>query len=164
MYNNKTKKGELVADGIAFSSKNSETCPKSLNYILEAIDQDIYNLEGFELGKSYDLTKWANQGILLVNCGLTTTIGKAGAHIQLWSPFINYLFNLLNLKKDNLGVILMGSHARKNKNLFTNETFKVFECEHPASAAYRGGKWNHNHVFKELTEFQKTKNNIEIKW
>src|SRR6478609_7852053 len=86
-YPGKVSNEQCVADGIAFSSRDSVTCPKSLNYILEAIDRDVYKGEGYKLTDSFDLKRWSNQGILLLNCALTLPLKeKAGAHIGLWHP------------------------------------------------------------------------------
>lgn len=162
VYDNRTKNGNLVADGIAFSAKDSITCPKPLNFIYEAIDQNLF--EGkYDPKHGFDLKPWANQGILLINCGLTTAVGHIGRHITLWKPFIQFLIKKLCENKDSLGIILMGNYAKEHRKSFTNKTYGIFECENPLAAVYRKGKWEHNNVFSDLVEFHK-KNNIKIQW
>lgn len=165
-YPGVNKDGSFVADGIAFSSKYSITCPKSANYILEAIDQDVYDGTNYMIGTNWNFEKWAEQGVLLLNCALTFPIGgKAGAHIELWSTFIAHVLKKINKHKDNVGIILMGAYAKAFKPIFTNDTFMITSCEHPSRANYNPGKkWNHENVFKQLTAYHKTMNNIEIKW
>lgn len=152
-----------VADGLAFSSRNSVTCPKSLQYIFHAIDEDIYGKAGY-YPENFDLKRWANQGILLLNCALSLPMGeKAGAHIELWSDFITYVLQSINKERSGIGFILMGSYARNYKKLLTNDTFGIYECEHPSRANYTG-KWDHNKVFLGLKGYQKMMNNIDIVW
>lgn len=163
-YPGVNKNRTLVADGIAFSSKTAKSCPKSLEYIYTAIDQSIFNSENTSLTDTYDLTKWANQGILLLNTSLTTHLGKTGVHTKLWKDFTKYTLKKICERKDSLGVILMGAVAQSFKGDIINSTYKILTCSHPASACYTGHKWQHNNVFKELTQFHKQTNNIEIKW
>ena len=157
--------GIYVADGLAFSSKYSRSCPKSLNYIQEAISEDVYNGDNYMIGTNWNLRSWAEQGILLLNCALTFPIGgKTGDHVDLWSPFIAHVLRTVNKEKDAVGVILMGAYAKAFKPIFTNPTYMITECEHPSRANYRGGRWEHNGVFKQLHSYHKTFNNIEINW
>lgn len=171
-YPLKTPRGTYMADGLAFSSNTSVTLPKSLGCILEAIDVDVY--EGLYVPTTtmdynlkqpvWDLKHWANQGILLINCGLTTVINNPGTHILLWNPFIKWLLKTLNDNRDSLGVVLIGSHARCHRGLLNNPSYGVYECEHPAGAIHKKRAWKHEHVFKKLTDFQQKRNNIKIKW
>ena len=164
-YPNKVSNGVYVADGLAFSSRDSKTCPRVLDYILNAIDETIYNGEGYNLTKSYDLKKWANQGVLLLNSALTLPLNRrTGEHLKIWNPFITYVLRELNLRKDNLGVILIGETAKSFKPLITNLTWGTYECEHPETVSYYGKKWNHENVFKNLNSYHKFLNNLEINW
>lgn len=159
-------KNQYVADGLAFSSRYSDVCPKSLDLIRKAIEVDVF--DGLWLDapiNNFDLTHWANQGILLLNTALTYPIGqKSGAHFELWKPFITYVLQEINARKNSVGVILMGKMAQSYKSLFTNESFAIYTCSHPASAAYTGGKWDHSECFRALTGFHKSINNINIKF
>jgi uracil-DNA glycosylase len=159
-------KSQFVADGLAFSSRHSDSCPKSLDLIFKAIETDLYDGLWLDVPvTNFDLTKWANQGILLLNSALTFPLGqKSGAHVELWKPFITYVLQEINARKDSVGVILMGKVAQSYRPLFTNSSFAVYQCNHPASAVYTGGKWNHDKCFLALDSFHKTINNIQIKF
>lgn len=164
-YPGKIDSTTFVADGLAFSSKYSTKCPKSLNQILSAIDRDVYKGAGFGLGETFDLTKWANQGILLINCALTYPIGqKSGAHINLWYPFITYVLKTINQYKDTVAIALMGREAKAYRPIFTNEGFGIYTCEHPSAANHRGGKWKDEGIFGAISAYQGFINNIKIDW
>ncbi len=172
VYHTKTKDGEFVADGIAFSSNTSTIPPPSLNSIYEAIDQDIFSGE-YDPPLMWDptvneavcdLKRWSRQGILLINCAFTTVVGNPGAHIELWRPFTERLIAQITDHKDSLGMILMGAQAKSLRSLVKNDTHFVAMCEHPSAALHHNRRWNHYSVFSALDKFQKHKNNITIKW
>ena len=156
--------GVPIADGIAFSSRTALKCPKSLQYIYDAIDQQIYNGTNFDITNTYDLTKWSKQGILLLNSSFSTTLGKAGAHVNLWHPFTKYVIEAITDDREDLGIIFMGSQAKSYIPFIKGKSHTVFECEHPMAAGYRGGKWDSKAVFARLDSYQNFKNNIKIKW
>lgn len=163
------KNGKFVADGLAFSSRNSipitDRCPKSLDYVLNAVDEDIYSDASTHLADTYDLTKWANQGILLLNTSLSLPIGeKAGAHIALWRPFILAVLEILSIQKEQTAYILMGAKARAYESYITDKSSFVVKCDHPAAAAYTGGKWDHQSVFFRVDAYHRAMNNIKIDW
>ena len=89
-------------DGLAFSNGNLKPpdtgrSPSLIN-ILKEVELDVYN--GFELYQSADLTRWANQGVLLINTAHTVRMGEPGSHLIEWRPFtIKALKILLNEPK-----------------------------------------------------------------
>lgn len=158
------RKGVAIADGLAFSARYSHNCPVELNCLLTEIDF----IHGDETGVSadtdnYDLTGWAKQGILLLNCSMTAVEGKSYVHAELWRPFIVYLCEQINYIRNRIGIILVGKYSKQFKSLFDNDSFGIFECENPLEAA--GGRyWQSNDVISDLTKFQYEKNNIKINW
>lgn len=153
---------EGVADGIAFScSKTSHPSQiqPSLKQIYKALDA-----EGIEHFHTYDLKAWSNQGILMLNSALTTTIGTPGAHTKLWEPFMQYLFDILN-QQTGVVYIFMGKIAQSWRSHISEDKNFIFTCSHPASAVYNeGGLWYSNGVFKRASEAVKHLNNYDIKW
>jgi len=130
------------ADGLAFSCSKKGKAEKSLQYINKALDTD-----------HTDLKIWANQGVLLINTAFTVEVNKIGSHYNLWKPFTTYLFSNLNKNKKNTIFILMGKKAEEWETLLPD--CKILKCSHPASAAYKGGEWDHNDVFNKA--------NLELK-
>lgn len=142
-----------VADGIAFSCSNKNKAEKSLQYIFKA-------LYGTYEDKDYDLKRWSNQGVLLINTAFTCQINKIGSHFHLWQPFTNYLFKYLN-ENNKLIFALMGKKAEIWETKLSNQI--LLKCPHPASAAYKGGIWDSKDIFNninlELNKLNKTKIN-----
>lgn len=165
--------GTVIADGLAFSARDSEDAPKSLNSIYEAIDTSVFGGYYTPRGSwnherdciAHGLMHWARNGVLLLNCALTTEVGNSKKHMNLWRPFVEYVIHDTCRRRDNLGVVLMGADARDfKKYVQKNDTHQIFECEHPAAASYKNRSWVHNDVFHNLTEFQQRVNNIKIDW
>jgi uracil-DNA glycosylase len=90
-----------VADGLAFSCSKTNIPEKPLQYIFT----EIY---GEHEDYDYDLKRWANQGVLLINIALTCEINKTGTHYDIWKPFTEYLFKKINEKDKNIIFVLMG--------------------------------------------------------
>jgi uracil-DNA glycosylase len=130
------------ADGLAFSCSKKGIAEKSLQYINKAIGTD-----------HTDLRYWANQGVLLINTAFTVEVNKIGSHYNLWKPFTNYIFSNINKHKKNTIFVLMGKKAEEWETLLPD--CKILKCSHPASAAYKGGEWDHNDVFDKV--------NLELK-
>ena len=83
---------------------------------------------------------WAQQGVLLLNAGLTVPAGQANAHAGLiWEPFTDAIIKVVNAKTDPVVFILWGSYARKKKALISNSQHLIIESAHPSPlSAYRG--------------------------
>jgi uracil-DNA glycosylase len=140
-----------VADGIAFSCSKKDKAEKSLEYINKAIGSDYT-----------DLRCWSKQGVLLINTALTVEINKIGSHYGLWKSFTEYLFDTINKNHNNIPVILMGKKAEVWQPLLSNQ--KIYKTSHPASAAYRGGEWDHNDVFNKVNKELKKQGRVCINW
>jgi uracil-DNA glycosylase len=119
-------------------------------------------------GKSYtrypDLTRWANQGVLLLNTALTTTIGKTGTHYMLWQPFVVYVLDYLSWHNPGLIYAFLGKQAQTFMAGMTENNYK-FIASHPASAAYNKlEKWDSQDLFKKISEQLHKSNGLKIEW
>jgi uracil-DNA glycosylase len=159
---------EKVADGLAFSARNNLlNPPKSLVHIIDAIEREVYG--GFAIGynENYaypDLTRWANQGVLLLNQALTTYVGETGAHLDLWAPFIRNVFKVLRENNTGLIYILLGSKAKQWKVAIDGKNNYILTASHPASAAYSGRKyWDSEGIFLTTNELLEQHNGPEAK-
>ena len=152
-----------VADGIAFSCSLTEKEQPSLKYLFDAIDRTVYNNAGV-IDRNPDLKRWSNQGILMLNTSLTTTIGKAGQHMLIWKPFMAYLFDWLTWNNNGLVYLYLGAEAKKWANTVNDNNYK-FYATHPASAAYASStQWDCGNIFVEATEILKKNYKHEIVW
>ncbi len=150
-----------IADGIAFSCSNTEKLESSLRFILDEVNRTVYN--GHSVSQDVDLTRWSNQGILLLNITLTTEVGKIGGHYDIWKPFTAYLLDRLNNYNPGLVYVYMGKKAEEWSTL-TNDNNHKFFVKHPASAAYNGSKWDSMDVFNKVSKLIKDNNNQIITW
>ena len=144
-----------VADGIAFSCSRKGKTEKSLQYIFKA-------LYGEYEDHNNDLRRWANQGVLLLNTAFTCEINKIGSHYSIWKSFTNYLFENLDRHKPKTIFVLMGKKAEEWQILLPNQ--KIFKVPHPASAAYKGGVWDHKDVFNQVNVELEKQGKTCIEW
>jgi len=150
-----------VADGISFSCGNTNKLQPSLRYILEEVNRTVYN--GHPVSKDVDLTRWSNQGILMLNTALTVEVGKIGSHYDIWRPFTTYLLDWLNSYNSGLIYVYMGKKAEEWSEL-TNDNNHRFTVKHPASAAYNGSKWDSDDIFIKISSIVTNSSGNIITW
>jgi uracil-DNA glycosylase len=146
-----------VADGISFSCSKTMTAQPSLRHIFNALEK---HYPGYN--KDCDLSRWSNQGVLMLNTALTVEINKIGSHYSLWHYFTTHLLTHLNQHDSQLVVVLLGKKAQEWKKLITNHI--IFEVEHPAAAAYKGGVWDDKNVFNNVNNILQNQGKTSIKW
>lgn len=140
-----------AADGIAFSCSNKDKIEVSLKFIFQEIQKTVYHEKDYVRDK--DLKRWSNQGILLLNTALTTEIRKIGKHVEIWKPFINFLFDQLNSNKQDLIYVFMGKKAESFTKSINEDKNNIIITSHPASGAYRGKKgWESNDLFNKINQ------------
>ena len=130
------------ADGLAFSCSKGQT-PVSLNVIFDEIDR---SLNTFPPVSNPDLTRWAKQGVLLINTALTVEHGKPKSHLKLWEGFMEKVIEALN-KKEDIAWMLWGNEAKSFKNLI-NPSHLILESCHPAAQARGSATFRGNDHFK----------------
>lgn len=156
-----TKKN--VADGLAFSTAQKHTVPPSLFQLYKGYEWDQHDGMNLNLERHNDLTFLANQGVLLLNSALTTVYGTPDKHLEIWKPFIQFVLKVLNEKE---GLIFCGFGKVANELLTGVDKTRhiVFEREHPAAAAYRGGNWKHDKLFTKVDDELIKKGKETISW
>jgi uracil-DNA glycosylase len=151
-----------VADGIAFSCSNTNEAETSLKFMLDEINRHVY--KGHPGSLDPDLTRWSNQGVLMLNTALSTTVGKIGQHYSIWQPFLAYLFDYLTWNINGIVYVYMGKEAKTWSDSVNENNYK-FYVSHPASAAYAGDKiWDSQNVFNEVNKLIEKTNNTKIIW
>lgn len=151
-----------VADGIAFSCSKTNELQPSLKYMLNEVVRTVYS--GHPESTDVDLKRWSNQGVLMLNTALTTTVNKIGQHYTIWQPFIAYLFDQLTWHKDGLVYVYMGKEAKSWEDAVNDNNLKIFTA-HPASAAYQQLKtWDCKDMFNVTNEFLAKNYNTKIIW
>lgn len=153
-----------VADGLAFSCSNTRKPQPSLQKIFEAVNTTLYYGEEFP-DHDPDLTRWANQGVLLLNTALTCEIDKVGSHYPVWKEFIAYTMDIINFSDGGLIFVLMGKQAQELEGLI-GEHHYIIKTTHPAYASYTKQLWDCENMFNEINRIIKGQNGPEflINW
>jgi len=161
--------GKPLADGLAFSAKDSVFCPDELEKIFFALDDTLYGTGSEDVisdTDDFDLKRWAAQGILMINCEFTTLIGGETStknDFLLWQPFLVYLLDRLDFWKEGLNIIAIGEKSKEYLGMFGNPSHNLLSCESPKLAKAEKRSWDHNNIFKDLN-ISLEKQNIKMKW
>ncbi len=153
-----------VADGLAFSSIASNPVPPSLRNIYKEIKSE-FQLDNYLYEANPDLTRWAEQGVLLLNNTLTVRSGEANSHAKFgWDIFTNSVIKILSNHQSNLVFILWGGFARTKKNLIDpNRNHLILESAHPSPLSAHNGFFGNNH-FTQTNQFLTNNNSTPINW
>ncbi len=148
------------AMGLSFSVRESVDEPPSL----KNIHQEII-AEGVEQGEwSRDLTRWAKQGVLLLNSTLTVEAHRAASHAgRGWERFTDNAISALGNDPKPRVFLLWGSYARSKKVLIGNPRHLILESAHPSPLSAYRGFFGNNH-FRLCNEFLKSNGDAPILW
>ncbi len=149
-----------VANGLAFSTNEGQRIPPSLLNIYKEISKEFNT----PIPTSPDLTRWSNQGVLLLNATLTVREGLAGSHQgKGWEQFTDSVIKKLSDEKQNLVFILWGAFARGKKTLIDATKHLILESPHPSPFSADRGFFGNGH-FKKANEYLEEKNIEIIDW
>ena len=151
-----------VADGLLMGCSITEQLQPSLDQYYGAMEREFYDGMNLSIIKDPDVTHLAQQGVLMLNASLTTEINKAGSHMELWEPFIKYLFEEI-INHLGVPIIFLGKDASKYKK-YTGIFTHVFEITHPASASYKGTEWDTEGVFLKVNRLLEENNGFSVQW
>ena len=151
---------EGQAHGLAFSTPEGHSIPRSLKNIFKEIESEY----GYPIPDSGCLESWAKQGVFLLNTVLTVEEGNANSHSKCgWQTFTDNVIKILNNQKQPIVFLLWGKQAELKKELITNPNHLVLISAHPSPFSARRGFFGSNH-FKLANEFLKENNLEEINW
>lgn len=152
--------GEGQAHGLCFSVREGIEKPPSLKNIFKELHDDI----GFTEPQNGTLTKWAEDGVLLLNAVLTVREGQANSHQgKGWETFTDTVISHLNNREKPMVFILWGRNARNKKTLITNPSHKILEAAHPSPLSAYNGFFGCRH-FSKANDFLKANGIEEINW
>ena len=148
------------AHGLCFSVNDGVPFPPSLSNIFKEIHDDI----GAPIPTSGNLTRWAQQGVLLLNATLTVREHQAGSHQrQGWEEFTDAVIRILSTNREHLVFILWGSYAQSKSYLIDGSRHCVLRSAHPSPlSAYRGFFGNHH--FSLANQYLRSNGITEIQW
>ncbi|WP_457576541.1 uracil-DNA glycosylase [Desulfomarina sp.] len=126
------------AHGLCFSVREGIPIPPSLRNILQEVNRSVY--DGKPVSQDSDLTRWARQGVLLLNASLTVIAKRPNSHVKLgWHTLTDSIIETLSQKKENLVFMLWGAFAQKKTPLIDQTKHLVLATTHPSPlSAHRG--------------------------
>lgn len=128
--------GTGQAHGLSFSVKPGIESPPSLVNIFKELQSDL----GCYMPNNGYLTKWAEQGVLLLNAVLTVRAGLANSHKGMgWENFTDQIITRLNQREKPVVFILWGANAQAKEKLITSRRHLIIKSPHPSPlSAHRG--------------------------
>ena len=146
------------ATGLSFSVPEGIKLPPSLRNIYKEIEEDLC----YSMPESGNLTRWAEQGVLLLNTTLTVRDANPNSHKKLkWQKFTDAAIKALNKNHEHIVFMLWGNNAKKKKNLIDINRHCIIESYHPAARQkYKFKK----HQFTCCNAYLKQQGLEEIDW
>lgn len=126
------------AHGLCFSVKEGIPAPPSLKNIFKEIEKSVYNTQNKNF--STDLTRWAKQGVLLLNASLTVIAKSPNSHAHLgWHKLTDNIIETISQNKRNIVFMLWGAFAQKKEVLIDRTKHLILKTSHPSPlSAHRG--------------------------
>ena len=148
------------AHGLSFSVKPGVQTPPSLVNIYQELHEDL----GCYIPNNGYLTKWAEQGVLLLNTVLTVQAHKANSHKDIgWEEFTDAAIRILNEQDRPIVYLLWGRNAQNKKWMLTNPKHLVLEAPHPSPFSASRGFFGCRH-FSRTNEFLKEHGIEPVDW
>ncbi|MCM1109302.1 MAG: uracil-DNA glycosylase [Clostridium sp.] len=152
--------GPGQAHGLCFSVNDGVPFPPSLQNIFKEIQSDL----GTPVPVTGNLTRWAEQGVLLLNATLTVRAHQAGSHQRRgWEEFTDAAIKALAEEKDHLVFILWGSYAQKKGAFIDRNRHLVLASAHPSPLSAYHGFFGNKH-FSRTNEYLLQHGKAPINW
>ena len=152
--------GEGQATGLAFSVAPGIPFPPSLLNIFKELKTDL----GVPLPPDGDLTRWAAQGVFLLNATLTVRANEAGSHQnQGWEHFTDEVIQTLSREREKLVFVLWGAFAHKKEALIDSNKHFILKAPHPSPLAAHRGFWGCKH-FSQANDYLASTGQTPISW
>ncbi|WP_417785824.1 uracil-DNA glycosylase [Tenacibaculum sp.] len=149
------------ANGLCFSVHDGIAHPPSLINIFKEIEKDI----NIPYPKNGDLSRWAKQGVLLLNATLTVRAGEAGSHQkQGWEQFTDAVIQKISEEKEDVVFLLWGGFAKKKAKLINKNKHHILTSGHPSPLSANRGYWFENKHFSKTNDFLQSIGSTTIQW
>lgn len=151
--------GKGQANGLSFAVKDGMPLPPSLQNIFKEIKNDL----GIDPLPSGDLSRWAEQGVLMLNSVLTVLASKPASHAgQGWEQFTDAVIAALNAKRKHIVYLLWGKYAQKKGEMIDKENNLVLTSAHPSP--YSASLFFGHHHFSRANEYLTQHSMTPIDW
>ncbi len=152
--------GPGQAHGLCFSVNDGIPFPPSLVNIFKEIGSDL----GTPIPATGNLTRWANQGVLLLNATLTVRAHQAGSHQNHgWEEFTDAAIRALATERENLVFLLWGAYAQKKGSFIDRNRHLVLASVHPSPLSAYHGFFGNKH-FSKTNEYLVAHGQEPIRW
>lgn len=152
--------GKGQANGLCFAVNPGVTPPPSLQNIFKELESDL----GHAVSHDTDLSRWAEQGVLLLNATLTVRSGLAGSHQgKGWEQFTDAAVRALNDERDNLVFVLWGNYAKKKGEHIDRTRHCVIESAHPSPLSAYAGFFG-SKPFSKANAYLESRGQTPIAW
>lgn len=149
------------AMGLSFSVPEGVVMPPSLINIFKEIHDDL----GKPIPTNGDLTRWARQGVLLLNATLTVRAHIANSHQTLgWSIFTDAAIRALNAHREHIVYMLWGGFAKSKRQLIDASHNCILESVHPSPLSANRGGWFGQHQFSKCNDYLRSVGKEPIDW
>jgi len=148
------------AHGLCFSVREGIPFPPSLINIFKEVQSDL----GTPIPKNGDLTRWADQGVLLLNATLTVRAHSAGSHQNKgWEQFTDAVINCLATRREHLVYILWGAYAQRKGAMIDKNKNLVLQSPHPSPLSASRGFFGNKH-FSQANAYLLQTGQTPITW
>jgi uracil-DNA glycosylase len=148
------------AMGLSFSVPDGIKIPPSLMNIYKELNKDI----GMPIPTTGNLTKWANQGVLLLNSVLTVRANEPASHAKIgWMNFTDDVIQLLSNEKKDLVFLLWGNFAQQKQIYIDATKHKILKAAHPSPFSAHNGFFGCKH-FSDTNEYLVKHHKNPIDW
>ena len=149
------------AMGLSFSVPDGVPMPPSLINIFREIQSDL----GIQVPATGNLTRWAQQGVMLLNATLTVRAHQAGSHQRIgWETFTDAAIHALSSGRDHLVFILWGGFARSKAALIDRSRHLILQSVHPSPLSANRGGWFGNRHFSQANAYLAANGITPIQW
>ena len=150
------------AHGLCFSVRDGIPAPPSLKNIFKEIEDTMHN--GEKQHFSTDLTRWATQGVLLLNASLTVIAKSPNSHANIgWHKLTDNIIETLSNKKENLVFMLWGAFAQKKAAFIDVSKHLILKTSHPSPLSAHRGFLGSN-TFVKCNKFLQEKGVVPVRW
>ncbi|MEA3372693.1 MAG: uracil-DNA glycosylase [Campylobacterota bacterium] len=152
--------GQGQAHGLAFSVQDNVKFPPSLLNIFKEYCDDL----DLRMPANGNLSKWAEQGVFLLNTVLTVRANQAHSHKERgWETFTDFVIHTISERKEHIVFILWGKPAQMKASLIDERRHLILRAPHPSPlSAYRG--FFGSHPFSKTNAYLRSQNINPIDW
>jgi uracil-DNA glycosylase len=152
--------GPGQANGLCFAVGAGVAAPPSLQNIFREIEADL----GHAVSRDPDLSRWAKQGVLLLNATLTVRAAQAGSHQNRgWERFTDAAVHALAREREGIVFLLWGAYARRKGAGIDRKKHLVLECAHPSPLSAHNGFFGCRH-FSRANDWLAAHGQEPVEW